>query len=230
MLKGFLKYHEADAENDPQGGASKVRASELRAQLGTQVDETALMRLLEKQAELLTDNSQLREQRRTLRAEVTELKSKAPADGTRVLSADEAQAYDAYAALGLKPTDLKKALDEGTTVKQELASVRRGETLRSAAEAHGYKPAALAKLPSLKDQDITFKDVDEKGADGKPVKAKRAFVGDVSLPDYIQQNDAEFLPALTDAPKPSGDGVGSPAGGRRPAPSDTQVRSPGIVI
>jgi hypothetical protein len=233
MLRGLYsrQAHEADTEADPQGGASgKVRASDLRQQLGTQVDEQALMRLLEKQAELLSDNSQLREQRRTLRQEVTDLKTKVPAADARMLTPEEAATYDAYAALGMKPADVKAAITERDTVKADLTTVRRNETIRGAAEAHGYKAAALAKLPSLRDQDIAIEDVT---VDGKPVK--RAFVTadgkKTALPDYIQAHDAEFLPALaTDTTISRGDGVGSPAGGKKPAGGESQVRSPGIVI
>lgn len=220
MLRGFYsrRLHEADTEADPQGGANgKVRASDLRQQLGTQVDEQALMRLLEKQAELLADNSQLREQRRTLRLEVTDLKAKVPAADARMLTPDEAAAYDAFDALGLKPADITAAIAERDTVKADLTTVRHNETIRGAAEAHGYKAAALAKLPSLRDRDIDIEDVT---VDGKATK--RAFVTvegkKTALPDYIQTHDPEFLPALTlDASSARGDGVGSPAGGRKPA-------------
>lgn len=232
MLRGFLsRLHDTDTEADPQGGSSgKVRASDLRQQLGTQVDEQALMRLLEKQAELLADNSQLREQRRTLRQEVTDLKAKVPDTDARMLTPEEATAYDAYVALGMKPADITAAVAERDTVKADLTTVRRTESIRGAAEVHGYKVAALAKLPSLREKDITIEDV---SVDGKPVK--RAFVTSdgkkTALPEYIQTHDAEFLPALTtDTTAARGDGVGSPSGGKKPATGDTQVRSPGIVI
>lgn len=218
MLRGFYsRFHEADTEADPQGGSSgKVRASDLRQQLGTQIDEQALMRLLEKQAELLADNSQLREQRRTLRQEVTDLKAKAPAADARLLTPEEAATYDAYAALGMKPADIQAAIAERDTVKADLTTVRRNESIRGAAEAHGYKAAALAKLPSLQNQEIAIEDVT---VDGKPVK--RAFITvegkKTTLPEYIQAHDAEFLPALTaDAAASRGDGVGSPASGKKP--------------
>jgi ABC-type amino acid transport substrate-binding protein len=190
MLINFLPYREADTEADPQGGASgKVRASELRAQLGTQVDETALMRLLEKQAELLTDNSQLREQRRTLRQEVTELKSKVAPEGARILTADEAKVYDAYAALG-KPDDVKKALEANSTATAELTTLKHEKHIALVAEASGFRPAVLAKLAG--DLDIQVRPV----KDGKPLVVVVADGAETALADYAQTNWADFLPAL----------------------------------
>ena len=146
MLINFLPFREADTDVDPQGGSSgKVRASDLRATLGTSVDEQALMRLLEKQAELLADNSQLREQRRTLRQEVTELKSKTPADGARILTADEAPLWDAYKALG-EPKALKTAIDANGEATAKLAKLERNERIRAAADASGFKASVLTTL------------------------------------------------------------------------------------
>jgi hypothetical protein len=179
-----MLYHEADTENDPQGGASKVRASELRSQLGTNVDETALMRLLEKQA----DNSQLREQRRTLRQEVTDLKSKAAPEGTRVLSTDEAKAYDAYAALG-KPDDLRKAIDLNGEATAKLARLEREQLLGKAASAAGFKSAVLQRLAG--DLPIEIRDVD-----GKPAAFVKDATGETPLTEYATTAWADFLPAL----------------------------------
>ena len=191
MLIDFLPRFEADTEADPQGGASgKVRASELRAQLGTTVDETALMRLLEKQAELLTDNSQLREQRRTLRQEVTELKSKVAPEGARILTADEAKVYDAYATLG-KPDDVKKALEANSTATAELATLKHEKHIALVAEASGFRPAVLAKLAG--DLDIQVRPV----KDGQPIVVVVADGQETALADYAQTNWADFLPALT---------------------------------
>lgn len=224
MLRGFF----AEDDGQPQGGdTGKTRASDLRSQLGAQVDEQALTRLLEKHADLLNDNSQLREQRRNLKQQLADAASKLPGEGARVLTKEEGEAYDAYAALNLKPADVQAALAERDEVKASLATIARADTIRTAAEAHGYKVATLSKLPSLANQAITVEDVT---VDGKPVK--RAYVTvegkKTALPDYIQAHDAEFLPALTDAPR--GDGVGSPTGrGARPSGAP-EMRSPGITI
>lgn len=221
-----LIFREADTDADPQGGASSdLQGSDVLDRYGRDA-----LKLAEKLAAAERDNYTLRDKNRALRSEVTDLKSKAPTEGARVLTKEEAQAWEAYTALGIAPAAIQAAIAERDDAKGQLAQRARLDTLGVAAQAHGYKAAALAKLPSLKDQEITLKDVDSKGPDGKPVKVKHAYVGSVSLPDFIQEHDAEFLPALTDVAKPAGDGVGSPANGQRPRLSDQPVRSPGVTI
>lgn len=224
MLINFLPFRNADDDTDPAGGESgKVRASDLRAQLGNQVDEQSLMRLLEKHAEVLSDNAQLRNQRRNLREEVSTLKGKVPADGSVILAADKAALLTAYEALG-EPGQVKTALEQAAGALTELSSLKRLETIRAAAEAHGYKANALGKLPSLASAVITIKDEKE---NGKPIR--RAYVTvddkDIALPAYIEQHDPELLPALS-SEKGAGDGVGSPAGGKRPN-GKVELPSPG---
>lgn len=220
MLRGFL-YHDDDT-GQPQGG--DARPSDVLERYGRDA-----LKLAEKLAEVQSENYTLREQRRTLKQELSEAKGKAAPDGARVLTADEAAAYDAYSALG-KPEEIIGAISDRDTARAELTSLRRGEAFRAAAEAHGYRPGALAKLPSLREQSITVEDVT---IDGKA--AKRAYVTvdgkKTALPDYIQEHDSEFLPALAVEPQaPRGDGVGSPAGGGK-RPSDAkEMRSPGITI
>jgi hypothetical protein len=190
MLINFLPFREADTDVDPQGGASgKVRASDLRAQFGNTVDEQALMRLLEKQAELLADNSQLREQRRSLRQEVTDLKSKAAPEGARILTAEEAPVWDAYKALG-KPDALKTALDTKGTAEQELSALKREKAIAKAAEAAGFKASVLTTLAG--DLDIQVRPV----KDGSPLVIVVKDGAETALADYAQANWADFLPAL----------------------------------
>jgi len=190
MLINFLPSHEADTEADPQGGSSgKTRASDLRAQFGSTVDEQALMRLLEKQAELLTDNSQLREQRRSLRQEVTELKTKAAPEGARVLAADEAPLWDAYKALG-KPADIKTALDTKGAAEHELSVLKREKQIARAADAAGFKASVLTTLAG--DLDIQVRPV----KDGAPLVVVVANGEETALTDYAKDNWPDFLIAL----------------------------------
>lgn len=208
---------------EPAGG--KVRASELRQQLGANVDEQALMRLLEKQAELLSDNSQLREQRRTLRQEVTDLKGKQAPEGARILLADEAPLWDAYTALG-KPDDIKRGLEERQASAERLAQRDRQDAIAQAAEAAGYKAGVLAQLAGA--QPITVKD-EGKDKDRKAV----AYIADAEgkehrLTDYAEKHWTDFLPSL--APKQAGDGVGSPANGKRPARDAADTPRPRVTF
>jgi hypothetical protein len=218
MLIDFLPRYEDDSGADPQGGSSgKTRASDLRAQLGAQIDEQALMRLLEKQAELLTDNSQLREQRRTLRQEITDLKAKVAPEGVRMLTADEAPLWDAYTALG-KPDELKQAIDANGEATQKLARLERVEQIRAAAEAHGYKAGLLSELRSLDGKAIETREIEEQGQ-----KVKRAFVKDgdaeLSLPDFLTKRAPDAIGALTVNAAPAGTSYVPQSVGDKSAPT-----------
>jgi hypothetical protein len=185
-------YHAPDDGDDPQGGDSpkRPRPSDLAAQYHNDA-----MRVSERLAEVLDDNYKLREKNRTLSADLAAVKGKVPADGARVLSTDEAAQWEAYTALGA-PDALKQQLATAEGAQAELTTLKRGELLRTAGEAAGYKSAVLAKLPSLAGKDLVVKDVE---IDGK--KAKQAFVvadgKEHALTAYITEHDPEFLPALT---------------------------------
>jgi hypothetical protein len=207
----------ADGGDKDEGG--KVRASDLRSQLGATPDEGALMRLLEKHAEVLTDNSQLRAQRRTLRQEVTDLKAKQPVEGGRVLTKEEAAAYDAYVALG-EPAKVKTSLEAAATATQRLTALERTDALRAAAEAHGYKAGVLGELRSLDGKAIETREMEVEGQ-----KVKRAFVKDGAtetlLPDYLSQQAPDVLAALAaEPPPPAGTSYVAQSVGGKPAPTN----------
>ena len=187
----------SDDDGGGDGGGSddggKVRVSDLRSQLGTTVDEQGLMRLLEKHAETLTDNHRLRDQRRALKQQLADATGKVPADGTRVLTADEAKAYDAYLALG-KPDALKQAIDANGAASAELATLKRERTLAKAADAAGYKASVLTTLAG--DLDIQVRPV----KDGKPLVVVVKDGTETALADYAQAEWTDFLPALTATP------------------------------
>ena len=206
-------YHAPDDGDDPQGGDSpkRPRPSDLAAQYHNDA-----MRVSERLAEVLDDNYKLRDKNRVLVADLATLKGKVPADGVRVLSNDEAAQWEAYTALGA-PDALKQQLDGAADAQTQLDALKRGELLRTAGEAAGYKPAVLAKLPSLTGKDLIVKDVE---IDGK--KTKQAFVADGgkehALTAYITEHDPEFLPALTtEAAKPAGTQFVRQSAGSSPA-------------
>jgi hypothetical protein len=180
-----------DQGDDPPEG--KVKPSDILARYG-QTAESAL-RMAEKLAESENANYHLRDKNRTLRSERDDLKSKTPGDGTRVLSADEAKAFDAYLALGKPPAEIKQALEASGEATAKLTKLERDAQIRDAALAHGYSPAALGKLPSLANAALLLKDetIDDK-------MVKRAYVTadgkETALDAYIQQHDPEFLPSL----------------------------------
>ena len=180
-----ILYHEADTETDPQGGASgKTRASDVLEQYGRDA-----LRLAEKLADVQSDNYRLREERRTLKQQLSEAAGKVPAADTRVLSAADAAIFDAYTALG-KPADIKQAIDANGTNAAELAKLKRDEQLRDVADAAGYKLSVLKRLAG----DMTFEVRPVK--DAAPLVVVVADGAETALADYAKDNWSDFLPAL----------------------------------
>lgn len=221
MLIQIHPFYSADGAGGASGDddtddTGKVRGSDILQKYGTTAD--AAMRLAERVAELENRNYRLRRDKEALTSERDALKGKVPGEGSVVLSAADAAALEAYRTHGA-PEEIAQALETGKATQERLAGLERAELIRTAAEAHDYKPSALAKLPSLAGAALVIREQNVTEG-GKPVKKPRAFVvqqdgKEVALPDYIQANDPEFLPALHQ--QPAGDGVGSPAGGRRPS-------------
>lgn len=138
----------------------------------------------------------------SLRDDLKATKAKLPEKGSIVLSGDDAKAWGAYSQLG-KPSDLKKALDEGETAKKEAGTFKRKEHHHEVAGVAGFKPTVLDKLASTDNLTLVVKD--EKDKAGKPVKV--AYVqgeGDAVTPltEYADKNWKEFLPALKGTPDP----------------------------
>lgn len=187
----YRLFLHAPDDGQPQGGESEQRdrPSDLLERYGKDA-----LRLAEKLAEAQSDNFRLREKNRTLTGRVADLEKGKPAEGALVLDRAQAEAWTAYQALG-DPATLKTTLEGAQTARGELATLKRGEAIRAAAEAQGYKAATLAKLPSLRDKDLIVKDVEIDGA-----KVKQAFVAhdgkEHPLAEYVAQHDPEFLPAL----------------------------------
>jgi hypothetical protein len=155
-----------------------------------------LQRLIERQggeagrvAELLyRENHELREKNRTLAAQ-------APAQGAVVLQGEQAAQWTAYTALG-KAEELKAAIEARSAAEGRLTALEREATLRTVAEASGYKASVLGQLPGASDLTFAVREVE---ADGK--KTPTAFVTDTAgqehaLTAYAQQHWADFLPAL----------------------------------
>lgn len=191
MLIGFLHplYESDDGDEGGEREGGKVRASDLRATLGTTPDEGALMRLLEKHADVLTDNAQLRSQRKQLRQQVTDLTAKQAPEDSLTLTADDAKLWAAYVALG-KPDALKQAIDANGTATAELQSLKREKTLAKAADAAGFKASVLLTLAG--DLDIQTKP----DKDGKPIAVVVKDSVETPLRDYATKEWADFLPAL----------------------------------
>jgi len=201
----YRLFLHAPDDGQPQGGESEQR--DRPSDLLERYDKDAL-RLAEKLAEAQSDNFRLREKNRMLTTELADAKGKAPADGARVLSKDEAAQWEAYTALGA-PAALKTQIDTAQGAQGELAILKRERTIADAAAAQKWPAATLAKLPSLKDKDLIVKDVEIDGT-----KVKQAFVAhdgkEHPLAEYVTTHDPEFLPALAADAAPAQSGGGTP--------------------
>lgn len=142
---------------------------------------------------LYTENKEYRD---TIR----DLNAKMPAEGAVVLTADEAQQWNAYKQLG-GHEDVKKAIDERTQLQGQLAEVKRAEELRSVAAEMGYKPSVLIELDRMeqaKGKSLTY-EVREVQVNGKAAKVpfvKGADGKEQGLGDYAAANWGEFMPSL----------------------------------
>lgn len=182
-------------------------------------------------AELLKDNFKQRDEIRGYLAQIDEVKSKVPAEGTMVLTAEQAKDWTAYQELG-KPEDLKAKVEKVSTLEADLAKRDREAAIASAAEAAGYKASVLAKLPGT--EALKF-ELREEEVDGE--KKKIAYVtgsGDGATPqklsDYAEREWADFVPALTAeaaASTPATAGSGTPfrgQSGQAKPPKGTQPK------
>ena len=150
-------------------------------------------------AHLLSENAQLRGERRDLRKEVTTLTAKVPGDGTLVLSGDDVKAWqaykeqsgqgavlvpkakadalEAYEKLGA-PDMLAKEVEDGKAASTKNAERERTDNLAAVAKfgngEKSFKPALL-KL-ATNGLDVQMREVDVLDGQGKTTKEKRPFV------------------------------------------------------
>lgn len=137
---------------------------------------------------LLQENKEYRAEIKGLKAELEQARGKVPADGSVILSAEDAAAWNAYKELG-KPEEIK-------SMKDEYQGLQRDAVYREVAEAHGYKPAVLSQLPGVGELNFEVREIEKDGQ-----KSKAAFVtnGDGQerpLSEYASEKWADFMPAL----------------------------------
>lgn len=182
-----------EPDDPPHGGGDeppdKPRTTDVLDRYGRDA-----LKLAEKLSEALSDNYTLREQRRELKRKLADVEGKTMPEGATVLTSDDAAAWAAYKALG-QVADLQTALTERETLKTEATALRTAETIRTAAEAHGYKAAVLTRLAD--GLELTIK------ADGKG--EKHAYVvadgKETALDAYAEAEWADFLPSLKQTDK-----------------------------
>ena len=148
--------------------------------------------------QLFRDNYTLREEKRKLSGKITELEGRVPADGSVVLSGDDAKAWNSIKELNLSPDEIKAKLQSSSDTERELAGLKRTELMRQVADTEGYKATVLSGiLPA--DAAVEVKDLEKDGQ-----KKKRAFIKikengadrELLLSEYLEANKADYLPAL----------------------------------
>jgi hypothetical protein len=182
-----------EGDDNAGGGTDLAKVLEsFNARLAKHTDATQLAQ------QLFTENFSLREDKRKLNAKLEAAQGKVPADGSLVLSGEDAKAWEAIKALNLSPDEIKAKLQTSTENEKQLAALKRKELMREVAESEGYKATVLSTLIAA-DIPIEFKEVEK---DGKKLKVAHVKVKengadkDIALSDYIQTNHVDFLPAL----------------------------------
>lgn len=174
------------------------------------------IRMAEKIAALEHDNYQAREKLRDLRASLESARKQAPPEGAAVLTAEEAQAFEAYRAFG-QPDELKTALETGEAAIAERDALRQAAILEQAAKAENFRPGVLKILG--KGLEIEMKEIEVPTEDGSFTKQSVPVVvardGDTTtetpLRKYFEAQGEDVLGSLE----------ASGPGGQNPAHSGT---------
>lgn len=188
---------------DPQGGEGNGApapqadlATMLKALIAEKGDDAKAVA-----KELLAKNRELEADNRNYRRKIKDLKAGAPAEGSLVLSKDDAQLWAKYRDLG-DPEEVKASLDAGTDAIREREKADRVGNLKKAASAAGYGPDVFADLAESKGLAV---EVNEETRDGKAVVD--AFVtgeggSRTPLKEFVETHLSSYLPALTQGKEP----------------------------
>lgn len=209
-------------EDDPEEPRERTRPTDILDRHGRDA-----LRLAEKLADAQNDTFSLREKNRRLREETAALRGRVPADGSVVLSAEDAAAWKAYQELG-KAEDLKKRLTDSEGATTELTKLRRDAVIRDVADVAKFRASVLADR--AQGLDLAVREVEENGK-----KVKRAVVvtdgKDTPLDAYAKEHWADYLPALQLGEQRAG-GTHTPSGtpfprqhGAGDAPTDNPARA-----
>lgn len=137
--------------------------------------------LIEKAADLEADNFELRN---------SEEDSQLP-EGSVVLTAEQAKAWEAYQALG-KPEEIGQKLKDGEAAITERDGLKEKEVLSGVATELKWKPEVLSDLAKGKNLTWTIAEKDGK----KTVSVKDADGKEHPAEEYAKANWSLYLPAL----------------------------------
>ncbi|MBA2525665.1 MAG: hypothetical protein H0V18_07780 [Pyrinomonadaceae bacterium] len=150
-------------------------------------------------SQLFDENFSLRGEKRALKAEAEELKTKIPAADAVVLTPAQASDYDEYKALG-KADELKKRLDNHATQEQEISELKQKDVLREVADLHDFKLSVLLdRDKAAGGLEISFKE-----SKGDKVALVKDGDKDTPLTEYAETHWADYMPSLKaeQAPQP----------------------------
>lgn len=212
-----------DAEGGGNGGGGSSSGS------GGSDPDAAFQRLLDRNnsdgiglaRQLFSENYGYRQENRKLKEELDDLTGKVPDEGALVLSEEEAQAWKAYQELG-DVAEVKQGLEQRTQLQEQLDEAQRTETLRTVAQAAGYKANVLGQLERMaraSGKELAF-ELREQTVDGQQVQIPIVKDGETEqpLPEYAEAQWADFLPALAVADN------GTPQGGVLETPPANNVQ------
>ena len=158
-------------------------------------------------------NALLFNEARDLREKIREITARLPADGSVVLSADDAKLWGRYRELG-DAAELRTAIAAGTAATNELTQVRRAQHIAAVAQAAGANAAVLGTLIG----DAVVEIRDHPDAKGKPTPTAVIVNGETVTPlrTYAEADAAwrAFLPALF--PDGTRQSAAGPQGGTPP--------------
>jgi hypothetical protein len=201
-----LRLHplfEGDAGGGTGGGTPPPPANDPAA---------AFSNLMARSSDAAALARQLFEENFRYRTELRDLQRQVPAQGAAVLTAEQAQAWQAYQQLG--------APDQVQTTIQQAKKLQRDLELRDVAGVAGYSIDVLRTLAG----ELAF-EVKDETKDGKAVKTvyvKGADGQAMPLETYAAAQWAAFMPAL----KPAQTAAGAPAIGATNPPGSHGATPP----
>jgi hypothetical protein len=173
--------------------------------------------------------SKLYDENFNLRQKNRDLTGKIPAEGSKILSTEEAAKFQAFLDLGVEPTEIKTSLAKIPELEKTTKELGEMETYREVAAIGGYKVPVLKKLMS-EHPDAKLEVKTEKDKDQKETKVVYLRTGDKVLPftEFAEQNFADFLPALKVEADPPQIKIGNsadppPALGSAESPADQKA-------
>lgn len=167
-------------------------------------------------AQLITDNRKTRDRLRDTRAELETLKAKAPAADAVVLTGEDKKTYEAFRALNLKPEDAKKRIDLAAKLESDQATATRNVALKETAKSLGYNEQVFVDLVNDKKLHVELRDG---VVEGKAVKlpyirpSADANAPLVLAKDFVAQQLAGYVPALTAKPAAGTNGTAAAGAG-----------------